>query len=99
MDSKKITRIDLVEKVRLNTKYEKQEIQEIIEEFLIQLKQSLKEKNKIELRGFGTFDFKKRSGKKNARNPKTGEKVCVEPHSVVYFKAGQDLKKAVWKLD
>ena len=39
-----------------------------------------------------------RKGKKNARNPKTGEKIKVDPHYVAVFRAGQILKNKLWNL-
>jgi nucleoid DNA-binding protein len=42
----------------------------------------------VELRGFGTFEVKKRKGRKRARNPKTGENVAVKDHGVATFRPG-----------
>ena len=55
-------------------------------------------KNSIELRNFGTFELRLRKGKTNARNPRTGEIVQGQAHSVVVFKAGRDLKEKIWTV-
>lgn len=98
MSSKKITKYDLVEAVYQNTKSEKKVVQEVVENFLLQLKESLKNGNTIELRGFGTFEARLRKGRAKARNPKTGEQLSVAPHYVAAFRAGQELKKSLWDL-
>ncbi|HZK20164.1 MAG TPA: HU family DNA-binding protein [Treponemataceae bacterium] len=97
MKSKKVTKYDLVEAVYADTKYEKKVVQSIFESMLAEIKDSLKNGSTIELRGFGTFEPRLRRGRKKARNPKTGEIVSVEPHYVAAFRAGQDLKKALWE--
>ena len=98
MASKKITKYDLIEAVFQNTKSEKSDVQEILEAFFDQVKKSLGRGDVIELRGFGTFESRLRNGRKEARNPKTGEKVSVLPHYTVVFRAGQELKKMVSEL-
>ena len=42
--------------------------------------------------------MKIRKGKKNARYPKTGEKVQTQPHYVICLKPGQELKDNIKKL-
>lgn len=98
MSSKKVTKNDLVDSIYQNTKCEKKVIQDVVDEFVLQLKNSLKEGNTIELRGFGTFEPRLRKGRAKARNPKTGEQLSVAPHFVVAFRSGQELKHALWGL-
>ena len=56
-------------------------------------KKALKNKKKIELRGFGTFFIKKIKEKYSARNPKTGELIYVPEKNKVRFKPSKKLKK------
>ncbi|MFA6936708.1 MAG: HU family DNA-binding protein [Treponema sp.] len=98
MSAKKITKYDLVESVYQNTKCEKRVVQDIVESLLDELKESLKDGNTIELRGFGTFEPRLRKGRAKARNPKTGEQLSVAPHYVAAFRSGQELKKSLWDL-
>ena len=95
---KKVTKVDLVESVYENTSYDKKVIQTVIDTFLEEIKNSLKESSTIELRGFGTFELRLRKGKDSARNPKTGDKVSVAPHYVAAFRSGQELKNSLWNL-
>lgn len=55
---------------------------------------TLVEEGRIELRNFGVFEVKKRQARE-ARNPKTGEKVMVPPRSVVTFKPGREMEQRV----
>ena len=95
---KKVTKVDLVESVYENTSYDKKVIQTVIDTFLEEIKNSLKDSSTIELRGFGTFELRLRKGKESARNPKTGDKVSVAPHYVAAFRSGQELKNSLWNL-
>lgn len=45
---------------------------------------------RVEIRGFGSFSVKKRSGR-IARNPKTNEKLRISDRSYISFKAGKIL--------
>lgn len=56
--------------------------------------QALKDGEKVQLIGFGTFEVRERA-EKEARNPRTGEMVKVPATKVPAFKAGQALKDAV----
>ena len=98
MADDKLTKIDLVESVYLNTKIEKQDVQKVIDNLLEQLKSSMSDGKTIELRGFGTFETRLRKGRLKARNPKTGEIVSVEPHYVAVFRPGRELKNAISDL-
>ena len=55
---------------------------------------ALKNGEKVQLIGFGTFEVRERA-EKEARNPRTGETVKVPAAKVPAFKAGQALKDAV----
>lgn len=98
MNSKKITKYDLIDLVRQDTSLEKKVIQDVFDSMLANLKESMKVGSTIELRGFGTFELRLRKARKRARNPKTGEVLSVPSHYVMVFRSGQEIKKAVWDL-
>lgn len=56
--------------------------------------EALKNGEKVQLIGFGTFEVRERA-EKEARNPRTGETIKVAATKVPAFKAGQALKDAV----
>lgn len=98
MANSKITKNNIVDSIYNSTGYEKQVIQGIVDNFLVQLKSSLEQGSTIELRGFGTFEPRLRKGRSIARNPKTGETLSVEPHYIAAFRPGQELKEKLWDL-
>ncbi len=98
MSELKVTKGDLVDAVYKSTDLEKQDIQAVIDSFLLHTREFLEKGSTIELRGFGTFEVRLRKGRAAARNPKTGEKLKVEPHYVAAFRSGQILKDKLWNL-
>ena len=64
--------------------------------FFDEIKDTLSEGGRVELRGLGAFWIKERKARK-ARNPKNGESVYVEPKKVIAFKMGKQLKEVLNK--
>ena len=60
------------------------------------MSESLRDKKRIEIRGFGSFSLNYRPPR-IGRNPKTGEKVNVPEKIVPHFKAGKELRTRVDK--
>ena len=94
----KITKADIIDTIYEKSEMERKDIHSMLDFFLEEIKNALVSDKIIELRGFGTFEVKKRKGRIKARNPKTGESLTVDPHGVVFFRAGRDLKNDVYKL-
>ena len=57
---------------------------------------ALKEGEKVQLVGFGSFEVKHRAAR-TGRNPKTKEAITIAASSTPAFKAGKALKDAVAK--
>ncbi len=55
---------------------------------------SLKAGKRIEIRGFGSFNIRHKN-LRDARNPRTGEKVTVGAKNVPAFKISKEFKHAV----
>lgn len=49
---------------------------------------------RVEIRGFGSFCLHHRDPR-TARNPRTGDKVCIGAKAVPHFKPGKALREAV----
>ncbi len=96
--AKKMTKADLVEEVFRNTNLPKNEIVQITDSLLEEIKNALCNGSSIELRTFGTFELRLRKGRKNARNPRTGDITPTEPHFVAAFRSGSELKQKLWNL-
>ena len=64
----------------------------VVNTFVDSMKDSLLEGGRVEIRGFGSFKVKE-YGSYAGRNPRTGEKVAVEPKRLPFFRAGKALKE------
>lgn len=64
---------------------------EIIQKIILE---SLKKRNRVEIRGFGSFCVRDRKSIR-ARNPKSGESIELPKRSIPYFRASKLLKQRV----
>lgn len=64
----------------------------VVNTFVDSMKDSLLEGGRVEIRGFGSFKVKE-YGSYAGHNPRTGEKVAVEPKRLPFFRAGKELKE------
>lgn len=87
-----MTKAELVEEVARSTNLTKKHADLIVSTVFDSIVQSLRDGEKIELRGFGSFRIRTR-GARIGRNPKTGDQVDVPPKKIPYFKPGKDLKE------
>ncbi|MGB5162708.1 MAG: integration host factor subunit beta [Thermoanaerobaculia bacterium] len=87
-----MTKAELVEQVAETTQLTKKHAELIVNTVFESIVESLKEGEKIELRGFGSFRIRQR-GSRIGRNPKTGDRVEVPPKRIPYFKPGKELKE------
>ena len=55
---------------------------------------SIKQRNRIEIRGFGSFCIRDRKSIR-ARNPKSGDSIELSKRSIPYFRASKLLKQRV----
>ncbi len=55
---------------------------------------ALKNKDKVQLVGFGTFETRKRAAR-TGRNPQTGKEIAIPASTTPVFKVGATLKEAV----
>ncbi|SPT68417.1 Integration host factor subunit beta [Anaerobiospirillum thomasii] len=72
-------------------------VDDVVRELFEQMIKSLASSQRIEIRGFGSFEVRVRAPRV-AHNPKTGQKVEVGERRVVHFKPGVDLKEKVNSL-
>ena len=89
-----MTKADIVDIIAEATGLTKVETEAVIDGFLSTIKNSLREGERVEFRGFGSFSVKKRMPKK-ARNPGTGEVVYLPERYVPTFKASKLLKEMI----
>lgn len=65
-----------------------------INNIIEQMSQALDKKERIEIRGFGSFSLHFRPPR-NAHNPKTGQKLVTIPKFAVHFKSGKELRQLI----
>jgi integration host factor subunit beta len=87
-----MTRSELIERLMSqHPDLPQTEIEKVVLTVLNEIKSTLIDNNRVELRGFGTFTIRFRQGREG-RNPRTGEKVQIETKKVPFFKAGKELQ-------
>ena len=91
----KQTKTSIVDAIYKKTDNMLKDIHSVSDLFFSEMFQALRRGETIEIRGFGTFSVQFRKGRKGMRNPKTGELVNTEDHSVVVFRPGKILSAAV----
>ena len=64
----------------------------VVNTFFDCIKEELLQGDRVEIRGFGSFKIKE-YGAYAGRNPRTGEKVEVQPKRLPFFRAGKELKE------
>ena len=89
-----MTRSELVEQLSVKKNISIVVADKIIQEIFGSMSETLISGNRIEVRGFGTFENREYDGR-TGRNPKTGEKVIVKPKKSPFFKVGKELKKRI----
>ena len=89
-----LTKADIIDTVASATGLTKVETEAVMDGIITTIISALKENNRVELRGFGTFGVKKRDPRK-ARNPGTGDVVYLPERYVPTFKPSRLLKTSV----
>lgn len=67
---------------------------QIVKTILNCMSEALENGERIEIRGFGSFELRYREPRM-ARNPKTGERVQTHGKYAIHFKPGKELKERV----
>jgi integration host factor subunit beta len=89
-----MTKADLIEEVARVVEFTRKEAEVIVEAIFDSVVRSLKNGDKIEIRGFGSFRTRQRQSRLG-RNPKTGAKVEVPAKRIPFFKPSKELKDLV----
>ncbi|MBN9658899.1 MAG: integration host factor subunit beta [Acidobacteria bacterium] len=89
-----MTKADLIEEVSRVVEFTRKESEVIVEAIFDSVVKALREGDKIEIRGFGSFRTRQRQSRVG-RNPKTGARVDVPAKRIPYFKPSKELKDLV----
>ena len=91
-----MSRPEIIKQLKIqNPNLSRSDLEIVIDTICQSIELSIKRREKIELRGFGTFFVKKIKEKHSARNPKTEELIYVPEKNKVRFKASKLLKKFI----
>jgi integration host factor subunit beta len=89
-----MTKADLIEEVARVVEFTRKESEVIVEAIFDSIVKALRDDDKIEIRGFGSFRTRQRQAR-IGRNPKTGSRVDVPAKRIPYFKPSKELKDLV----
>lgn len=92
-----MTKKEIVKQISERANLTQLKTKEIVQWTFDAIVETLLEEGRIELRNFGVFEVKRRKARK-ARNPRTGEKVDVEPKNVVTFQPGKEMEERVRQM-
>lgn len=89
-----MNKTNLVEVVAAETGVSKKDVDAVVSATLKAITAALKEGDKVQLIGFGTFEVKA-SAEREGRNPKTGETIKIAASKKPAFSASKVLKDEV----
>ena len=91
-----MNKTELINAVAVSADVSKKEAEAVITAALDAITAALKEGDKVQLVGFGSFEVKKRAARVG-RNPKTKEPIEIPATTVPVFKPGKALKDQISK--
>ena len=89
-----LTKKDLINSVYMQIGFSKNISENLIDDFLLTVIESLKNEKKLKLSKFGTFSIRNKKSR-IGRNPKTKEVKTISNRNVVLFKASKEFKDLV----
>ena len=89
-----MNKAELINAVAASADVSKKDTEAVITAMLDTITEALKEGDKVQLVGFGTFEVREHAAR-TGRNPRTGGTMEIPASKAPAFKAGQALKDAV----
>lgn len=90
-----MTKSDLIERVARHLPHiSKKDTELVVNTIFDRMTEALVHGQRIEIRGFGSFQVKIREAREG-RNPKTGEEVRIPRKRTPFFKVGKELKERI----
>ncbi len=89
-----MTKSDLIDVLCETQKLPKGRAEQLVHIIFDALEAALKRGERIEIRGFGSFELRSYRGY-DGRNPRTGSAVNVRPKRLPFFKVGKELRERV----
>jgi len=89
-----VSKADLVKELTESTGVSSKDVKAVVEGMLTSVGTHLKQGDKVQLTGFGTFEVRERSARTGVR-PGTSEKIEIPASKAPAFKAGKGLKDQI----
>ncbi|MGN0363116.1 MAG: HU family DNA-binding protein [Bilifractor sp.] len=89
-----MNKTELVAEIAKKTELSKKDSEKALGAFIDTVAEALKNGDKVQLVGFGTFEVSERAAR-SGRNPQTGETIEISASRSPKFKAGKALKDLV----
>ncbi|MFB3062394.1 MAG: HU family DNA-binding protein [Candidatus Binatia bacterium] len=89
-----MTKADLIESATSKAGVPRPGVEDIINQVFDGIVAALKNGDKVNISGFGTFSVSHRKAR-TGRNPKTGEAIQIAASRAAKFKAGKGLKESL----
>ncbi len=89
-----MTKADLIDSAASKGGLPRQGVEDIINQVFDAIVGALKNGDKVNISGFGTFSVSHRKAR-TGRNPKTGEAIQIAASRAAKFKAGKGLKESL----
>jgi len=86
-----MNKVTLISKIAEKSGLSKKQAEVALAAFIDSVTEALKEGDKVQLMGFGTFEIKER-GARTGRNPATGETIDIPASKAPAFKAGKGFR-------
>ncbi|HIQ83133.1 MAG TPA: HU family DNA-binding protein [Candidatus Pullichristensenella stercorigallinarum] len=86
-----MNKVTLVAKIAEKSGLSKKQAELALGAFIDSVTEALKEGDKVQMMGFGTFEVKERAAR-TGRNPSTGETIEIPASKTPTFKAGKALR-------
>jgi len=89
-----MNKTELVAEIAKKTELSKKDSEKALGAFIDTVAEALKNGDKVQLVGFGTFEVSERAAR-SGRNPQTGETIEISASRSPKFKAGKALKDLI----
>ena len=80
-----MTKLDLIKKIASNTGLDRNEVATVIESLMLEIKEDVSDREGVFMRGFGTFEAKKKATKMG-RNISKNTAIVIPEHFAPFFK-------------
>ncbi len=91
-----MNKLEMISALKKEANISKSEAAKVVQIFFDSMADALSEEERIEIRGLCSF-FIKNYKSYTGRNPKTGDKVQIQPKKLPFFKCGKELRERVNK--